>query len=1063
MTVSDEQAAINAVTDILRQHLDEDYPSGTKMLRDAHPKMHGCVQAELFVHHQVPTDLRHGVFARPGVLFNAWVRFSNAFMVKPDLKADTRGMAVKLLDVAGDRLPPPGPAVAPADSAATHDAPQSGSRVGSQDFLAATYDAFFIPDPITYVDFPAATRGGPLAIAWFFIRRRLGRGFHNLKQSIMTLAMNPLAVAYFSQTAYALGATSATIVKFKFEPIVTDGLGESLPNAVWFKVRTSVATIVMTLTEILTVPQVGEWLARCFGPPDLLRRAMARSLCRSDAWFDVKVQRRVGAMSVEDATDRWDEGQSPFQSVAYLRIPRQVFFSGLVPDSSWETAALEMEQVGENLSFNPWNGLAAHKPLGGINRARRVVYPSGSQHRHDANQQPVWEPTAGHFDALKARTRLAPSSEDPRPMPGPAIRRSRWWKHYFRRVPLLTALVMLLLPLASIVGPLAPFTHGVFDVRGPALFGAAVLTALLSFTVLVEWWVITAYGDRRFRTVRSFYVYPIKPRWYLLSLLLALPTAWATWRADLPVLPLDRQDWAFQWLAGMTVALLIAWSVRWTADFLGGLPPVRWLARMFLRSKDFGAGYVDFERQRFLPGQLLALGLVVVTVGITVMLGALTLGEAIPRFGALQFAVLLLILVSSFMAAATYFFDRFNVPVLASLVVLALVAQGCPKTAYRFELLTATRAAARLTPAAVLAARAARSPRSDRVIVVTASGGGAQAAAWTTAVLGELTRRCRTEACTFDEAVAMVSGTSGGAVGAMQFVAGFERGGLQTPLDDLHKRSADSSQSALWRALLFHDSVRMLKLLWNRHPYEDRGRALEQTWERGILRTATLRDWREDSRVGQRPGLIFNTTIQETGAPLLLSTAGELTPPSPRPASFPWHDFFTEYPCRLSAGRHECFDLPVVRAARLSAAVPVVTPRARDGLNLRTFHPVDGGYADVWGVDAGVEWLRQAINDGGSPVKKVLILEIRTPQIAKGAWGIGRADDQAERDRRGVKLLVHELGALHVQVEHQAMTLSGPPAIAWHLTASERADLDRQVLHEVYGEPGWRVVNFLKN
>ncbi len=36
----------------------------------------------------------------------------------------------------------------------------------------------------------------------------------------------------------------------------------------------------------------------------------------------------------------------------------------------------------ENLSWNPWNALPEHRPLGGINRARKLVYDDSSALRH---------------------------------------------------------------------------------------------------------------------------------------------------------------------------------------------------------------------------------------------------------------------------------------------------------------------------------------------------------------------------------------------------------------------------------------------------------------------------------------------------------------------------------------------------------------------------------------------------------------------------------------------------------------------------------------------------------
>jgi len=34
----------------------------------------------------------------------------------------------------------------------------------------------------------------------------------------------------------------------------------------------------------------------------------------------------------------------------------------------------EQNKLGEALSFNPWNALHEHRPLGGINRARQKIY-----------------------------------------------------------------------------------------------------------------------------------------------------------------------------------------------------------------------------------------------------------------------------------------------------------------------------------------------------------------------------------------------------------------------------------------------------------------------------------------------------------------------------------------------------------------------------------------------------------------------------------------------------------------------------------------------------------------
>src|SRR5207247_8292435 len=126
-----------------------DYPR-LPARRDAHPKMHGCVQAELRVDRDPPEGFRHGIFARPNASYRAWIRFSNAFGIEHDLESEARGMAIKVL----------------------HPEAHDG-----QDFLLATYDAFFMPSVEPYAEFARTLADRPASIPWFFFRRGLWRGF----------------------------------------------------------------------------------------------------------------------------------------------------------------------------------------------------------------------------------------------------------------------------------------------------------------------------------------------------------------------------------------------------------------------------------------------------------------------------------------------------------------------------------------------------------------------------------------------------------------------------------------------------------------------------------------------------------------------------------------------------------------------------------------------------------------------------------------------------------------------------------------------------------------------
>jgi len=78
-------------------------------------------------------------------------------------------------------------------------------------------------------------------------------------------------------------------------------------------------------------------------------------------------------MPIEDASLEWREHDSPFRSVAEIRIPVQTLESA---------SASSCEQ----LSFNPWHALVDHRPLGDFNRARRNIYDAMAAFRRDRRQ-----------------------------------------------------------------------------------------------------------------------------------------------------------------------------------------------------------------------------------------------------------------------------------------------------------------------------------------------------------------------------------------------------------------------------------------------------------------------------------------------------------------------------------------------------------------------------------------------------------------------------------------------------------------------------------------------------
>ena len=104
---------------------------------------------------------------------------------------------------------------------------------------------------------------------------------------------------------------------------------------------------------------------------DAMRLALEETLRTQDVRFEFQVQLRTAAqtMPIEDATVEWPENESPYRTVAHLLLPRQ------------EIELLRQQDAYQNLSFNVWHALAAHRPLGGINRVRRLAYTLSSAWR----------------------------------------------------------------------------------------------------------------------------------------------------------------------------------------------------------------------------------------------------------------------------------------------------------------------------------------------------------------------------------------------------------------------------------------------------------------------------------------------------------------------------------------------------------------------------------------------------------------------------------------------------------------------------------------------------------
>jgi hypothetical protein len=290
--------------------------------RDVHAKSTGCVSAIFRVNETIPASLAKGVFI-PGKTYQAWIRFSNgsADPSQSDNNEDGRGMAIKLLDVPGEKLL------------------DNQRDATTQDFILINHPVFFINEPRRYI--ALVEKAGGSLLEKLTIPFAVGlKTVQLFKEGNAGKIANPLQARYYSAVSYQLGSgKDRQAVKYSVKP---------------------------TLDVVDPLPSNPSH--------NYLTEAIQATLRNGAVTMKFMVQPRTSVnFSVEDAMVEWPESEAPFHEVATIYIPSQTMNTP------------EREQLGENLSFNAWHALPDHRPLGAANRLRKIVYDRISRVRHEIN------------------------------------------------------------------------------------------------------------------------------------------------------------------------------------------------------------------------------------------------------------------------------------------------------------------------------------------------------------------------------------------------------------------------------------------------------------------------------------------------------------------------------------------------------------------------------------------------------------------------------------------------------------------------------------------------------
>ncbi len=343
-TIADDEAeTLASLKDSFREILETTSQDYAHAVRAVHAKAHGIARGTLTIADGLPETLAQGIFAQPG-RHEAVLRIStNAGDILDDSVSLPRGVALKILDVQGDRLP-------------------GSEGETTQDFIMVNAPVFAAPDPKAFsknLKLLAKTTdrfdGVKKAMSATFrvvesALEAVGAESATLKTLGGAKPVHPLGETYFSQTPLRYGDYIAKVALFPVSPALTRLTGDTV-----------------------------DITAR----PDALREVVREELIEHGSVWELRVQLNtdLDAMPIEDATVEWDQQGSPFVTVATLEVAPQI---------SWEHGVTD--HTDDALAYSVWHGVVDHQPLGGVNRVRKETYELSAGFRGTFNGCPMHQP-----------------------------------------------------------------------------------------------------------------------------------------------------------------------------------------------------------------------------------------------------------------------------------------------------------------------------------------------------------------------------------------------------------------------------------------------------------------------------------------------------------------------------------------------------------------------------------------------------------------------------------------------------------------------------------------------
>jgi hypothetical protein len=339
-----DEAETNAeIIQTMRKISETTFRNGKRALRSVHAKSHGLLLGELKVRDHLPPELAQGMFASPAS-FPIVMRLSTTpGDILEDSISTPRGLAIKIIGAGGARV--------------------EGSEADvTQDFVLVNGPVFNSPDPKAFLRTlkllePTTDKMESMKKLTSAVARgteAVVEAVGGKSATLTSLGGNPethiLGETFYSQTPFLYGENIAKIAVFPASPNLTSLTAQALTNN---------------------------------GEPNMLRNVVNDFFLTQAASWEIRAQlcTNLETMPIEDASVEWPETESPYITIGVITVQ---------PQDSWHVE--KIEAIDERLSFSPWHALAAHRPLGAVNRARKPAYQSSAHFRAENNHVTIAEP-----------------------------------------------------------------------------------------------------------------------------------------------------------------------------------------------------------------------------------------------------------------------------------------------------------------------------------------------------------------------------------------------------------------------------------------------------------------------------------------------------------------------------------------------------------------------------------------------------------------------------------------------------------------------------------------------